>query len=72
MQEGGVVKFKATDDKPAVMPARANRAGEGYAHVTWPEPLEGIKRLLTALLSRVSVSPGLASRSPAADPRLLN
>jgi hypothetical protein len=50
VQEGGDVTFKATENPPVVMPARANRTGATHAHVTWLKPLEGTTRLLTALV----------------------
>ena len=52
MQEGGDVKFMATDDKPVIVPARAIHIGRTQAPALWIEPLEGTTRLLTALESR--------------------
>ena len=55
MQEGGDVTFKATENPPVVMPARASRTGATHAHVTWLKPLEGTARLLTTLVVRDNV-----------------
>jgi hypothetical protein len=54
VQEGGVVKSKATEDPSVRLPVaiRAQSAEETHAHVTWIEPLEGTTRLLTALFTR--------------------
>jgi hypothetical protein len=52
VQGGGAVTFMATDDKPVKVPERANRIGKTQATVLWIEPLEGTRRLLTALESR--------------------
>ena len=56
MQEGGAVTFEATEDKPAVLPNWANCAGDSHAHVTWSEPPERTKWLLTTLLERVNLT----------------
>jgi len=55
VQEGGDVTFKATENPPVVMPARASRTGATHAHVTWLKPLEGTARLLTTLVVRDNV-----------------
>jgi hypothetical protein len=52
VQGGGGVTFMATDDKPVKVPARANRTGQNSDPVLKIEPLEGTKRLLTALEPR--------------------
>ena len=44
--------FMATDDKPVTVPARANPTGKNSDPVLKIEPLEGTKRLLTALEPR--------------------
>ena len=51
----------ATDDKPVIVPARANPTGQNSESVLKIEPLEGMKRLLTALDPRdkEGVSAGL-------------
>jgi hypothetical protein len=55
VQEGGDVKFKATEEPPDRLPVprvRAHRAGETHAHVTRLEPSEGTTRLLATLVMR--------------------
>jgi len=70
VQEGGDVTFKATENPPVVMPAKANRTGATHAHVTWLKPLEGTTRLLTALLARDNVESRWESESLVAKPGL--
>jgi hypothetical protein len=66
VQEGGDVKFKATDEPPVRLPVlvRAQGAGESHAHVTWFEPSEGTTRLLTALFTRGGPEITLLSAKP--------
>ena len=55
MQEGGDVKFKATEALPDGLPVprvQAHDAGSTRAHVTWLEPSEGTTRLLATLTTR--------------------
>jgi hypothetical protein len=55
VQEGGDVKFKATEELPDGLPVprvRAHDAGSTHAHVTWLEPSEGTTRLLATLTTR--------------------
>jgi RNA-directed DNA polymerase len=49
MQEGGGVKAQATEEKPAVVPARAKQAGEVRARWPWVKPEVWTERMLTAL-----------------------
>jgi len=55
VQEGGAMKFKATEEPPAgllVPRVRAHGTGTTHAHVTWLVPSEGTTRLLTTLTTR--------------------
>jgi hypothetical protein len=55
VQEGGDVKFKATEEPPVGLPVPrvwAQDTRETHAHVTWLEPLEGTTRLLATLTTR--------------------
>ena len=55
MQEGGDVKFKATEQYLAILPVpsvRATGARTSHAHVTWLTPSEGTTRLLATLTPR--------------------
>ena len=49
MQEGGCVKSRTTEKKPAAVPQGAKQAGEIQARWSWVEPGVWTERMLTAL-----------------------
>src|SRR5712664_2315445 len=52
-QEGGDVKDRAPETKPAVVPAMATQAGAVRAQWAWTEPAVWTERMLTALAEGV-------------------
>jgi hypothetical protein len=49
MQEGGCVKYRTAEKKPATVPQGAKQAGENRASWPWVEPEVWTDRMLTAL-----------------------
>ena len=65
MQEGGCVKDRTAEKKPATVSKEAKQAGESRARWPWVEPEVWTDRMLTALEQGVFAECGLFSLTAA-------